>query len=499
MLADGLATAIEERSLCVLHITPEMAPFAKQGGLGDVLGSLPKTLRRSGVDARVLLPCYPGVLERAEKEGFSCRKLSKTLNVALDWRVYSADVLQVEAFGVSIYLLEQAELFTNPEIYPDSLSPETVLPFVFLSLAALELPEVAGWKPQILHVHDWPTAILPAALKWHHYYRKMGEQYDVVMTIHNLAHQGIVDPKLLPTWGLEKDAFSIKGMEFYGQANLLKGGVLAADAITTVSPHYSWDIQTQDGGFGLHGVFNEMRHKLSGILNGIDYDVWNPATDRVLPANYAAADLAGKAECRRKLLEVTKMPDDGKPIMTFVGRLVQQKGVDILLAALDWTLIDNCRVVLLGSGMQQYVDMVREFQRSYPEYFWCCTDFDEDLAHLAYAGSDMLVMPSLFEPCGLSQMIAMAYGTIPIVRGTGGLADSVIDFDSSPDGTGFLFSDYNADELCQAMYRAFDVFEDKPRWDQAVQNAMRADFSWTASARTYIDLYNNLRNGDPLM
>ena len=283
----------DERSLKVLHVTPEMAPLAKQGGLGDVLGALPKTLCKNGVDARVLLPCYPGVMEKVEKEGYHCEKLPRTLNIALDWRVYAADVWRVDVAGVPVYLLEQPELFTDPAIYPNSLLPETVLPFVFLSLAALELPEMEGWKPHILHTHDWPTAVLPVSLKWHRYYKRMAANYDVVMTVHNLAHQGIVDPELLPTWGLEKEAFSIEGLEFYGQANLLKGGALASDAITTVSPHYSWDIQTQDGGFGLHGVFGSMRNKLTGILNGIDYDVWNPATDRILPANFDASDRSG--------------------------------------------------------------------------------------------------------------------------------------------------------------------------------------------------------------
>jgi len=491
----------EDRSLRVLHVTSEMTPFVKAGGLGDVLGALPKALRRDGVDARALIPAIPGVMERAEAEGFTLKKLPGTLNVALDWRVYSANVWRAEASdGVKmpIYLLGQDELYTNPSIYPDILSHESVLPFVFLSLAALELPAFLGWKPQILHVHDWPTAILPVALKHHHYYKSMAQGYDVILTVHNPAHQGIIDPGILAGWGLEDEAFSLDGLEFYGQANLLKGGLLAADAITTVSPHYSWDIQTQDGGFGLHGVFSSSRHKLTGILNGIDYDVWNPRKDRYLPSGFDAKDLSGKALCRAKLLDIAGMPDDGKPLMTFVGRLVPQKGIDILLPALDWSLVDNCRMVLVGSGLQQYEEMVHEFRRSYPEHFWCFTEFSEELAHLAYAGSDVLVMPSLFEPCGLSQMISMAYGTIPIVRGTGGLADSVIDFDASGDGTGFIFSDYNSDELCQAMYRAFDVFSDHSRWSQVVQNAMRADFSWTTSAKAYIDLYQNLRNGDSL-
>lgn len=316
------------------------------------------------------------------------------------------------------------------------------------------------------------------------------------MTVHNLAHQGIVDSAFLNAWGLTKEAFSLDGMEFFGQANIMKGGVMASDAITTVSPHYSWDIQTVDGGFGLHGVFNAFRGKLTGILNGIDYDIWNAATDRAIPENFTADDLSGKANCRKRLFEVCKWEDDGKPLIVFIGRLVQQKGVDILFTALDWLLVENCRAIVIGSGLPQYEDWAEQFRRTYPDYFWCFTGFSEDLAHLAYAGADILAMPSLFEPCGLSQMIAMAYATVPVVRSTGGLADTVIDFDASDDGTGFVFSDYSPDELHKAISRAIDVYYDKTRWHAVMRNGLNADFSWDASTKVYINLYNGLRNGE---
>jgi starch synthase len=285
-------------------------------------------------------------------------------------------------------------------------------------------------------------------------------------------------------------------MEFYGQANILKGGILASDAITTVSPHYSWDIQTPDGGFGLHGLFGSLRGKLTGILNGIDYDVWRPDVDSELPANFSVNDLSGKAACRKKLFEMCGWADDGKPVALFVGRLVQQKGVDILLTALERMLGESCRAVVIGSGLGQYEEWVRELKRSYPDCFWGFVGFGEDIAHLAYAGADMLLMPSLFEPCGLSQMIAMSYGTVPVARCTGGLADSVIDFDGSPDGTGFLFSDYSADELAQATFRAIAAFSDKSRWNTVIKNAMMSNFSWAASTDAYINLYDNLVSGN---
>jgi starch synthase len=483
-------------ALKVLHVTVEMAPLIKQGGLGDVLSALPKSLRRSSVDARVLLPLYPGVMDRLKEHGYALKDPGTTVHIALDWRVYSARLYEAEVDEVPVYLLEQPELFTNAGVYPHSLSQASLMPFAFLSMAALEIPSCVGWKPEIFHVHDWATSILPLALRWHKHYRTMRSEYDVVFTIHNLAHQGIVDPTILSSWGMTRDALSIDGVEFYGQANLLKGGAVSSDAVTTVSPHYSWDIQTPEGGCGLHGVFGNMKSKLSGILNGLDYDFWSPEKDSLIPANYSASDLAGKAVCRRKLVEMCNWDDDGKPIVAFVGRLVQQKGIDILFTMLDWLMVDNCRAVVIGSGMPQYEDWAQQFSRTYPDYFWCFTGFNEEMAHLAYAGSDITVMPSLFEPCGLSQLIGMSYGSAPVVRCTGGLADTVIDFDGSPDGTGFVFSDYSTDELLKAMYRAINAYHDKPRWEALIKNAMRADFSWKSSTTSYIELYRGLRNGD---
>ncbi|MDR1020362.1 MAG: glycogen synthase [Synergistaceae bacterium] len=482
----------------VLHITTEMAPFAKEGGLGDVMGSLPKAMRAVGVDARVLMPAFPGVLESAAKHGYPVTRLPDKVYVAIDWRVYSASVLQADVGGLVVYLLEQPELYSNPRIYPMALNLETVMPFAFLSMAGLELPGATGWKPDIMHVHDWFTSILPIALRWHRHYSAMRPDYDVVLTVHNLSYQGVIEQSVLSAWGLTSEAFSMDTMEFYGQANILKGGIITADAITTVSPRYSWDIQTPDGGFGLHGLFSSLRGKLTGILNGIDYDIWRPDIDDELPAKYGADDMSGKALCRERLLERCGWADDGRPIALFVGRLVQQKGVDILFTALERMLGESCRAVVIGSGLSQYEDWARELAALYPENFWCFIGFGEDIAHLAYAGADILLMPSLFEPCGLSQMIAMAYGTIPVVRNTGGLSDSVIDFDGSPDGTGFIFSDYTAEELAQAAYRAIDAFDDKDRWAVVTRNAMTSDFSWAASTAAYIKLYDNLISGNLL-
>lgn len=471
-----------------------MAPFEKQGGLGDVLGALPKNLNKSGrADARVLLPAYPGVFSRVNEK--ACRMLPDKVNAAVDWRVLSADVYETKHEGVTVYLLDAPDLFNDPKVYPTHLDSETLLPFVFLSYAALELPKIVGWEPEIYHVHDWSSALLPIALKHHRYYKRLADKYDTVCMIHNLAHQGLVDPSCLIGWGLDSSAYSIDCMEFYGQGNLLKGAALTSDAIVTVSPHYSWDIQTGDGGFGLHGVFSEHGH-LYGILNGIDYDVWSPEHDKTLAATYSKNDISGKTVCRAALLEHCGWAEDDRPILLFVGRLVEQKGVDIMLRMLENGMLDQCRAVVIGGGSSQFEGWCRYLRDTRQDSFWYYTGFDEPLAHRAYAGADILVMPSLFEPCGLSQMIAMSYGTVPVVRSTGGLADSVIDFDGSADGTGFIFSDYSADELARAVWRAVVARRDHARWSRVMENAMRADMSWKQSIEQYLSMYDDLKKGE---
>ncbi|EFQ24202.1 glycogen synthase (ADP-glucose) [Aminomonas paucivorans DSM 12260] len=481
----------------VLHVTPELAPLVKLGGLGDVAGSLPRALREDGVDCRALLPAYPGVLDRVHDLGLPCRRVPQNLHVALNWRVYSGRLWRTDLDGVPVYLLEQPELFTDPQVYPGSMTCETVLPFLFLGAAALELAGAARWKPQILHLHDWPASTASVLLKWHRHYHRLAEEYDTVLTIHNLAHQGIVAHTGLDGWGFPKTCFSIEGLEFYGHVNLLKGGILAADAITTVSPRYSWDVQTHDGGMGLEGVLYASRGKLRGILNGIDYRIWNPAADPLIPAPYSAQDLAGKATCREELLRTCGWSAEGGPLLVFIGRLVEQKGIDLILASLDRLLAEGNRVVLIGSGHPLFRDRVSAAAQRHPGRMWTFTDFDERVAHQAYAGGDLLLMPSLFEPCGLSQLISMAYGTIPVARATGGLADTVIDADGSPDGTGFLFLDYDPGELIQAVRRAANAMGDPVRWGQIQQRAMTADFSWAQSARAYEDLYQDLLGYGP--
>lgn len=483
----------------VLHVAPECAPLAKKGGLGDVVGALPKGLRRLEIDARVLMPAWPGVLERARELKALPQRPLGTIAASVNWRAITAKVWRAHIDGVPVYLLENDELFSDPAIYPEQMNAQTAEPMLFLSYAAFELSKAARWKPHIIHAHDWPAAVIPSALHWHRCYSKLAGDYDTVYTIHNMAHQGLFQQENLNGWGFLPEAFSSSdpnSMEFYGQLNLMKGAIINAEAVTTVSPSYSWDIQTQDGGFGLDGVMSANKQKLRGILNGIDYDVWNPSKDSLIPAHYSSERMSGKKSCREAAMKKFNLEDDGRPLVIFVGRLTEQKGIDIMLDALNHFMPDKIYALIIGSGSELYNRKLADFAQAWPDSVRTVTEFSEESAHLAYAAGDILVMPSLFEPCGLSQIIAFAYGTIPVVRATGGLADTVIDADASPDGTGFLFTDYSIEEFTQALARSLEAKKDQPRWNRIIKNAMKKDFSWDSSAQEYAALYKSVMTAD---
>jgi len=485
--------------LRALHVASEMAPLIKMGGLGDVVGALPHTMLELGIDGRILLPLWPGVLETLQEMGISTSRESEKVHVSLNWRVYSGEILSALVHGIQVYLLDQPELFQNPRIYPPETTEESVLPFVFLSYAALELEKVINWRPHVIHAHDWPGAFLPGALQWHRHYKQHHGHYDTVLTLHNMAHQCVVKRSALESWGFEPEAFSVGAMEFYGQVNVLKGGINAAGAVTTVSPQYSWEIQTMKGGFGLDGVLIQNRSKLRGILNGIDYEIWNPAEDPHLPKPYTAKNLGGKRACRKALLERTGLPEENRPIFIFVSRLVEQKGIDLILGSMEALLKKNIQLLILGSGHEAVERAFQEEVRRFPGQVWLHTGFSEPLAHLLYAGGDFLLMPSLFEPCGLSQLIAMRYGTIPVVRAVGGLSDTVLDVEGAPeDGNGFVFLDYSGEELLKAVSRGLALYDKPKEWKALVSRNMEVDFSWRRSARLYQQLYNALLEGTPV-
>ncbi|MFY9382470.1 MAG: glycogen synthase GlgA [Acetomicrobium sp.] len=473
----------------VLHVASEMHPIVKKGGLGDVIGSLPKAQRELGVDSRVLLPLYPNVSNNIKEK---LKKISRKLYIPLEWRVFPASLWRTDIQGVPVYLLDIEDVPFPAEIYPNLLNMDLIKPFFLLSLAAIEFEKASRWRPQILHLHDWPTSSVAIALKWHMYYSSLSGLYDTVLTIHNLAHQGIMQETDLISWGLPKEVHNIEGLEYYGMTNLLKGGIIASDAVTTVSPRYSWEIQTKEYGMGLDGVLKQYSNKLRGILNGIDYSYWNPKTDPFIPAHYDVEDIAPKRKCREELLSRCGWSEDGSPILIYVGRLAEQKGIDLILLSIEPIVGHGCKMIILGEGSEIYERTLKKASLQFPTNLFVKIGYDEELAHLMYAGGDMLIMPSYFEPCGLAQLIAMRYGTVPICRATGGLADTVIDADTACDGTGFLFSSYSSEAFLHAIGRALGAWNSTKLWNQIVQNCMRADFSWSRSSREYVNLYLEL-------
>jgi len=474
----------------VLFVGTECSPFSKVGGLGDVMGSLPKALTKRNIDARVVTPAWPGVIQAVRDAGYKITTLPQKIAVAYAWAVAEATIHCIDADGVPVYFLESD--YYAGEMYPWALNSFTVRPFIVFCMQALDLEKATGWSPDIFHCHDWASASLPCLLAWHRQYG--GLRRKSVITLHNAAHQG----KFLPgaffdESGINPSSFSIEGMEFYGQVSLLKGAVMSATAVTTVSPRYAWEIQTYESTQEFSGVMYSQRRKLHGILNGLDVDYWNPSTDHILPECYSAESLDGKAACRAELLKNTNFdPAYTGPIVVCVSRLVEQKGFDIILPALKQISGLGAKFVILGSGHRWIEGAMREAAAANSESLCFIPGFNERLAHILYAGGDVFLMPSLFEPCGLSQMIAMRYGTVPVVREVGGLRDTVFDADSEGGGNGFTFLTYDTQGMLWSLRRAIERFSNAKAWDKIRSRGMNEDFSWEKSAVLYEKLYNDM-------
>ncbi|MDR1875519.1 MAG: glycogen synthase [Synergistaceae bacterium] len=480
----------------VLFVGSELSPFSKVGGLGDVVGSLPKALRQCGLDVRVVTPAWPGVLQKVRDAGHKITTSLQHVAVACAWQTAEATVHRIEVDDVPIWLLESN--YYRGSMYPWELDVFTVRPFLVFCMQALELSKVTDWEPDIFHCHDWPTAYLPCALAWHRHYRgavnRRGVRPASVLTLHNVAYQGAFPPgAFFEESGLDRSCFNMGGIEFYGLVNLLKGGIVSATAVTTVSPRYAWEIQTWESTQDLSGVIYSQRHKLDGILNGIDTDFWNPATDPLLPECYSADSLGGRQACRRELLKNTTFDPDWKgPLVVCVSRLVEQKGFDVILPALKQIPELGAKFIFLGSGHHWIEDALREASSLHRDSLCFFPGYNESLAHLLYAGGDIYLMPSLFEPCGLSQMIAMRYGAVPVVREVGGLVDTVTDVDAEGGGNGFTFLTYDTQGMLWSLRRAIERFSNARAWDKIRRRGMQEDFSWKKSALLYRDLYRRI-------
>lgn len=473
--------------LRVLFVTPEIAPWVKAGGLGDVANALPAALANAGVDARVLVPAYPA-LKSAFPQARSCAELAALGGALADARLHLVDDAPVP-----LYLLVCDPYFDRPGGPYQSPANEdwtdNHLRFGLLSRVAslAGVQGFAGWRPDVVHCNDWQSGLAPAYLA-----RESGAHAASVMTVHNLAYQGLFGREVLDALALPRALHAAQTLALWDRISFLKAGLRYADGLTTVSPTYAREIQGPELGFGLEGLLHERHDVLTGILNGIDTETWNPARDPLIAERYDADSLDRKrANARALRAELGLAARSDAPLVGMIARLVEQKGADLVIAAAPALVRDGAQLAVLGQGEARFEDALRRLANAHPTAIAVRVGFDERLAHRIEAGADLYLMPSRFEPCGLNQLYSMRYGTPPVVRRTGGLADSVRDPAEAPrgDATGFVFDAPQGDALLGALHRAFAAFRDPDAWRRLQINGMRADFSWGPSARAYLAVY----------
>jgi starch synthase len=474
-----------------LLVSPEVVPFAKTGGLADVAGALPLALEGLVREVRVSLPLYLEV----RKKNLLLTPIMQDIRVTVGKNsrtgaVYQADLNR----GIRTYLIENDTYYDRDKLYgtPKGDYHDNAERFTFLCKAVLELCKKVSFQPDIIHCHDWQTALIPAYLKTTYKNDPFFARTATVFTIHNIGYQGQFEKEAMEVTGLPWDTFTMNGVEFYGKVNFLKAGIVYSEVINTVSRKYSEEIQTPEFGFGLDGILRHRSQDLFGILNGVDYDEWNPEKDPFIARQYSVRSVADKKVCKLDLMKEFKIPEECKeyPFIGVISRLADQKGFDILSEIIHDVMKFDLVFVLLGTGDQKYQDLFSTVSKEFPGKAGVRIGFDNALAHKIEAGCDMFLMPSRYEPCGLNQMYSLKYGTIPIVRATGGLDDTIGNFDPKTGrGNGFKFSSYSSQELFSKVREALTVYADKKAWKKLVQNAMSADFSWEVSAREYVSLY----------
>ena len=492
------APALEERPnirRSVLIVGSEAQPFAKTGGLADVLGALPSALSRIGWEATVVLPKYLGVAAGTSIDSFPITIGGFTRDATF----FDAPL----ADGARAILVECPDLYEREAFYGLGSAdyPDNPRRFAFLARAALEFAARRGASPAVVHAHDWQAGLVPVYLRTLYASHPSLGGMPTVTTIHNLAYQGIFPPDWLPRLDLGWELFTLDRLEYWNHISFLKGGITAADLITTVSPRYAEEIQTRELGFGFDGILRGRRADLAGILNGIDTGAWDPAHDRYLPRPYDVKALAGKKDAKLALLRRFKLADDAaavkRPLVGMVSRMVDQKGFDLIAAVASELPALDASFTVLGTGESRYQDLWTSLARQHPDRIGAVIGFDESLAHLIEGGADIFLMPSRFEPCGLNQMYSMRYGTVPVVHAVGGLADTVRDYTPPTEKggarrekpTGFVFREYSPPALLAALMRAFALFSDVRKWRSLQVAGMQQDYSWDRSAREYVKIY----------
>jgi starch synthase len=461
----------------IVICSSEVVPFAKTGGLADVAGALPLALENLKQEVVVVMPGYAcvknaGVTVKKSKPGFSVATLGK---------------------NIKVYFIENEQYYNRPGLYGEKTGdyPDNLLRFSFYSDKTLELLKLIDFQPDVIHCNDWQSVLIPVFLKTHFKNDAFYKKTKTILTVHNLAYQGLFPREQFSQLKLDESLFSIEGFEFYGKINLLKAGIIFADSITTVSQGYAKEILTKEFGCGLEAVLQKRKANLSGIINGLDYSIWNPMTDKQIFENYDKVDLSGKGKNKKELQKLCglKVKED-LPLLGFVGRLAEQKGIDLLSEVIKDIGNLNIQVVILGTGDQKYHDLLEGIAKQVSQLFSLNLKFDDALARRIYAGCDMFLMPSRYEPCGLGQMISFKYGTIPLVYKTGGLSDTVVNFNSKKDdGNGFMFTNYSNAEFLSTINRAKSIYANKKAWQNLVKKVMALNFSWEESARKYLALY----------
>ena len=468
----------------------ECVPFSKTGGLADVVGALPRALAALGHKISVYSPLYRTT--KLENPRIAVRSIT----VPFDDQYRFCSIVDGGVHdGVQHYFVDYPAYFDRDALYGTPIGDyhDNAERFTLFCRAVLEASKILG-IPDIFHCHDWQSALIPVLLRTLYEEDPAFERVNSVFTIHNMGYQGLFPAEILPLLMLPWDLFTLTKMEFYGKVNFLKGALVYADFVTTVSRRYSLEIQTAEYGFGLEGVLRGRSGTVAGILNGVDYTKWSPEVDEFISAKYSSKDLAGKAMDKTELLREFGLADSKLPVIGIVSRFASQKGFDLIQQVGDRMAREEAIFVVLGSGDKTYEDLLRRLNKQYPTRFGVRIAYDDALAHKIEAGSDMFLMPSRYEPCGLNQIYSLRYGTVPIVRATGGLDDTIENWDPlAQKGTGFKFLEYSGEEMLATIRHAIELFKDKTAWQQLMRNGMGRDFSWNTAAREYVRVYEKTR------
>ena len=475
----------------IVFAASEMVPFAKTGGLADVIGSLAAEIRLLGHEVAVFLPRYKVI----DIQNWRLKSVVDRLEIPLGTEKEPGRILtSTLRNGVKLYFVEHPEFYARNGLYGTTLGDfaDNDRRFIFFGRAMLEALKILGLKPDMIHCHDWQTGLVPVYLKTIYARDPFYQKIRTVFTIHNLGYQGNFPPDSLPLTGLGWNQFRMERLEFYGKVSFLKAALLDADSVTTVSERYAREIQSKEFGCGMEGILSKRRENLYGVVNGIDLQEWNPETDPDLAASYGIRSVEKKRINKAALQKENNLALDPRLLLCgVVSRLVDQKGIDLLIPALAPALEQGIQFVILGTGEEKYHQWLREIAKKNKGKCSVHILFDPRMAKRIYAGADTLLMPSYYEPCGLGQMIALRFGTIPVVRATGGLADTVQNYDPRTGlGNGFSFQDYASGALVDALGRASEVYRNEKKWRDLVQTAMTCDFSWAASARKYVQIYD---------